>query len=66
MPTDNNYAALEEALKNLPKQPDYLPVRTIHVQNYSRNEKGAPFGWDVDVDWNNNVLGITTLSGSKF
>lgn len=54
---------LAEAVDRLPKQPDYLPVRTIHVQNYSRSQ-GEPFGWEVEVDQNNNILGIFTNRAS--
>lgn len=57
---------LAEALNNLPKQPDYFPVRTIHVQNYSRpiGPTNEPFGWEIEVDQNNNILGIFTNRAS--
>ena len=59
----NDFQALVD---KLPKRPDYFPVRTVRVQNYSRpiDKTDEPFGWEIEVDQDNNILGIFANRGS--
>ena len=61
----NNFTAqdLQNFADKLPKRPDYLPVRTVHIDNYSKPVWGgkddrSPRSIDVDVDENNVVQGF--------